>query len=91
MGSKYLNERNLKSRQFAMHEDSSEIKLDLEANIDISSIDSRWPPESEPSIRYLVKTWPLSMSQLLILHAFFKATGLLPKETFPSGEVSAFE
>ena len=31
------------------------------------------------------------MGQFLVLHAFFEATSLLPKEAFPRREVSAFE
>ena len=38
------------------HEDTSQIQLDLETDIDISSIDGWTPPESETSIRNLIKT-----------------------------------
>ena len=74
-----------------MHKNASEVQLDLKADIDIGSIDSWGPPESEPSIGNLVQARPLSMSELLILHALLEATSLLPEESLPGGEVSAFE
>ena len=74
-----------------MHENTSKIQLDLKSNINIGSINSRRPPESEPSIRNLVKPTSLSMCQFFVFHTFFKTTGFFPKQSFPGGEVSSFE
>jgi len=74
-----------------MHVNSSQIKLHLEPNIHISSIDGRRPPQSETSIRYLIETWALGIRQLLILHRLLKPTGFFPEKTLPSWEVSPFE
>ena len=49
-----------------MHEDASEIQLDLEPNIDIGSVDGGAPPQRETPVRDLVKTTPLGIGQLLV-------------------------
>lgn len=51
-----------------MHVNSSKIKLDLEADVNISSVDGGTPPESKSSVRNLVETRSLSMGKNLILH-----------------------
>ena len=91
VSSEDLNQRNLKSRNFTVHEYASKIKLDLEANINISSVDSWRPPESEPSVRDLVQSRSLSMSQLLILHRLLEARSLLPEKSFPSREICSLK
>lgn len=35
MGSEYLDQRDLERRDLAVQEDTSQVKLDLEANIDV--------------------------------------------------------
>jgi hypothetical protein len=57
----------------------------------ISSVDSGWPPQCEPSIWDLIQTRSLSIRQLLILHRFLKATGFLPEQTLPCREIRSFE
>lgn len=39
-----------------MHEDTSQIQLHLETDVDIGSVDGGRPPESEPSVGDLVET-----------------------------------
>lgn len=41
VSSEDLNERDLKRRNLAMHKDASQVKLHLETNIDIRSVDCR--------------------------------------------------
>ena len=91
MGPEYLNQRDLQCGYLAMHEYTSQIKLHLETNVNVGPIDSRRPPQCETSIRNLIKTRSLSMRQFLIPHRLFKTTSFLPKQTFPSREVSTFE
>lgn len=56
-----------------LHEDTSKIKLHLETNIDVCTIDGRAPPESESTIGNLVKTGALSVGQLLVSHRLLEA------------------
>ena len=56
-----LDERNLQSWDLAVHEDPGEVKLHLEAYVDVSSVDSRRPPEGETMVWYLIKTRTLSI------------------------------
>lgn len=57
----------------------------------ISSVNGWWPPKCKSSVWNLIQPRSLSIGQFLVLHGFFKATGLLPKQTLPCGEVSSFE
>ena len=57
----------------------------------IGSVDSGRPPECEPTVGDLVQPRSLSIGQLLVLHGLLKPAGLLPEQTFPGGEVGAFE
>ena len=41
MGSEDLDKRDLESRDLAVQEDTCQIELDLEADIDIGAVDSR--------------------------------------------------
>jgi hypothetical protein len=61
MCSEDLYQGNFQSRNFTVHEDTGKVKLNLEANIYISSIDGRRPPKSEPSVWDLVETGSLSV------------------------------
>ena len=49
-----LNQRNLQRRNFTVHEDAGQVKLDLESDVDISAVDRRRPPERESTIRNLI-------------------------------------
>lgn len=72
-----------------MHKNSCQVKLYLKSNINISSIDCRTPPKCESSIRYLIKTRPLSMSKFFIFHRFFKPGCFFPEKTFPGNKVGS--
>jgi len=63
-----LNQRNLEGRDLAMHEDAGQVELDLEADIDIGSVDCRGPPQRETTVWNLVQTRALGIGQLLVLH-----------------------
>lgn len=39
-----------------MHEDSSQVELHLEADVDVGSVDGGRPPEGKPSVGNLVQT-----------------------------------
>jgi hypothetical protein len=54
MGSENLDQTDFQSRDFTMHKNTSKIQLYLETNIDISSVDSRRPPQGEASIGDLI-------------------------------------
>ena len=43
-----LNKGDLQGRDLAVHEDTRQVKLDLETDIDIGSVDSRTPPQGNP-------------------------------------------
>ena len=44
MGTENLNQGNLQCRDFAVHENASQIKLDLETNVNVGSVDGWRPP-----------------------------------------------
>jgi hypothetical protein len=54
MRSEDLNKRNLQCRYLTVHEDASQIKLDLETNIDIGSINGWRPPKSKSPVGNLI-------------------------------------
>ena len=91
VSSEDLNERDFESGDFSVHEDAREVELDLEADVDIGSVDSRGPPESEATVWDLVQPTALSVSQLLVLHGFLEARRFLPEETLPCREVGTLE
>ena len=68
MCSEYLNERYLQGRDFTVQEDPGKVKLHLETDVNIGTIDGWRPPESEATIRDLVETGSLSIGQLFELH-----------------------
>ena len=41
MSTKDLDERDFQSRDFPMHEDSSEVELNLKPDVDVGSVDGR--------------------------------------------------
>ena len=63
-----LNQTDLEGRDLAVHEDTRQIKLDLETDIDVGTVDSWTPPERKSTIRNLVQTGPLSIREFLISH-----------------------
>ena len=91
MGTEDLDQTNLQRGDFAVHEDTSKIELDLETDVDVGTIDGRTPPESETTIRNLVETGALSVRELLVPHRLFETGRLLPEQTLPGGEVRSLE
>mmetsp|Transcript_31758 Transcript_31758/g.36108 ORF Transcript_31758/g.36108 Transcript_31758/m.36108 type:complete len:252 (-) Transcript_31758:2893-3648(-) len=91
MCSEDLNQRDLQRGDLSMHENSGQIQLDLETDIHIGTIDGGRPPQSKSSVGDLVQTRSLGMSQFLVSHRFFESGCLLPKQTFPGGEISTLE
>jgi hypothetical protein len=51
-----LNERDLKGGDLAVHENTCQVKLDLETDIDVGVVDGWAPPKREPMVRDLIKT-----------------------------------
>ena len=86
-----LDERDLQGRDLAVHEDTRQVKLDLETDVDVGTVDGRTPPEREATVRNLVETGPLRVRQLLVTHRLLEAGRLLPEKTLPSREVRALE
>ena len=76
---------------YDVHEDTSQIQLDLETDVDVRAIDRRTPPEREPTVRDLVKTGSLRVRELLVPHRLLEAGRLLPEKTLPGREVRALE
>ncbi|KAH0925107.1 hypothetical protein HID58_017363 [Brassica napus] len=91
MSTEYLNQRYLQRRNLSMHEHSRQVQLHLETQVNIRPVNRRRPPESESSIRNLVKTRPLCVRQLLVLHRLLETRRLLPEKTLPRWEVSPLE
>jgi hypothetical protein len=91
MGSEDLDQRDLQGRDLAVHENTRQVKLDLETNVHVRTVDRRRPPQCESTIWDLVQTRSLGMSKFFVSHALLETASLLPEETFPSGEVSALE
>mmetsp|Transcript_1930 Transcript_1930/g.3398 ORF Transcript_1930/g.3398 Transcript_1930/m.3398 type:complete len:226 (+) Transcript_1930:445-1122(+) len=91
MGAEDLDERDLEGGDLTMHKDACEIELDLEADIDIGTVDGGTPPEGETTVGDLIETRALGVGELLETHRLFKATGLLPEKTLPCGKVGALE
>lgn len=74
-----------------MHENTSQVKLNLETNINVCTIDRWAPPQGESTVWNLVQTRSLSIRELLVAHRLLEARRFLPKKTLPCGEVSALE
>ena len=91
MGAENLNQRNLQGRYLTVHENSCQVELDLETNIDVGPVDRRGPPKRETSVWNLIETRSLGMGQLLVLHGLLEARCFLPEESLPGGEVSSLE
>ena len=77
-----LDQTNFQGRDLAMHEDTGQIELHLETDVNICAINCWAPPQSEPTVRNLVQTGPLSVGQLFVSHGLLETGGLLPEETY---------
>ena len=76
MGTEDLNKRDLQCRDLTVKEDTGQVKLHLETDVDVGSVDSRRPPKRETSVGNLVQTGTLGVRELLEFHALFE-TGCL--------------
>lgn len=56
MRPEYLDERDLEGRNLSVHENPSQIELDLESHVNIRTIDCRRPPQGKATVRDLVQT-----------------------------------
>ena len=74
-----LNQRNFQSWNFAVHENSSQIQLHLESDVDVRSVNRRRPPQRETTVWNLVQTRPLRVGELLELHRVFETRRFFPK------------
>ena len=86
-----LNQTDLKGGDLAMHKDTSQIKLDLETDIYVGTVDSWTPPERESTIGNLIQTGPLCVREFLVSHRLLETRRLLPEQTLPGREISALE
>ena len=68
-----LNERNLQRWDLSMHENTRQIELDLESNVNVSTIDSWRPPQRETTVGNLSQTGSLGVGQLFELHTLFES------------------
>jgi hypothetical protein len=91
MSSENLDQGNLQSRNLSVKEDTRQIQLNLETNVDVCSVDSRTPPQRKPTVGNLIQTRPLGIGQFLELHALLETGRLLPKQSFPGWECSRLE
>ena len=86
-----LDQGDLQRWDLAVHEDTSQVKLHLETDINVGTIDGRTPPERESTVRNLIETGALRVRQLLVSHRLLESGGLLPEQTLPSREVCTLE
>jgi len=91
MGSEDLDQTDLEGRNLAVHEDTSQVKLYLETDVDVRSIDRRAPPQRETTVRNLVETRTLRVGELLVSHRLFETGRLLPEKTLPRREIRSLE
>ena len=86
-----LDQTDLEGRDLAVHEDTREIQLDLETDVNVRAVDCWTPPQREPTVGNLVQTGPLCVRELLVSHRLLETRRLLPEKTLPSWEVGTFE
>jgi len=91
MGPEDLDQADPEGRDLAVHECISQVKLYLETDVDIHSIDHRAPPQRETAVRNLVETRTLRIGEFLVSHRLFETGHLLPEEILPRREVCSLE
>ena len=64
---KNLYERYFERRDLAVHENASQIQLNLKSNVHVCAVDGWAPPEGESSIWYLTQAGTLRVGQFLML------------------------
>ena len=55
-------------QQRCSHEDTSQIQLHLETDVNVGAVDCGTPPERKPTVRNLVQTGTLGVRELLVAH-----------------------
>src|SRR5690242_18280404 len=91
VGTENLNQRDFQGWDLSMHENSRQIQLYLEADVNVCSVDSRRPPQRKTTVRNLVQTRTLRVCQLLELHLLLEAAASFPEQTLPRGKVRSLE
>ena len=86
-----VSNTGLTPRGTCSREETGEIKLYLETDIDVRMVDCWTPPQLETTITDPVETRPLRVHELSIVYRLFEARHILPKQTFPGWEVCALE
>ena len=86
-----LDQGDLQRWDLAVHEDTSQVKLHLETDVNVGPIDRRAPPKRETTVGNLVETGALGVRELLVSHRLFEPGRLLPEETLPRWEVRSLE
>ena len=76
VSSENLDEGDLERRDLSVHEDSGQVELDLETDVDVGAVDRRRPPKSETTIGDLIQTSTLGVGEFLVLHTFLETTRL---------------
>ena len=61
-----LDQTDLQRRDLAVHENTRQIQLDLETDIDVRSVDRGTPPECEPTVGDLVQTGSLRVGEFFV-------------------------
>ena len=89
VGAEDLNQTNLEGGDLSVHEDTGQIKLDLETDVYICAIDSRAPPQRKPSVGGLVQTGSLGVREILVSRRLVETGRLLPEQTLSGREMSA--
>lgn len=54
MGSENLNQRDLECGDFTVHENTCKVQLNLEAYVDVGSVDCGRPPKGKSSVGNLI-------------------------------------
>ena len=67
VGAEDLNQTNLEGGDLSVHEDTGQIKLDLETDVYICAIDSRAPPQRKPSVGVWFRPDPWAFVRFLYL------------------------
>jgi hypothetical protein len=66
VGTENLNQGDLESGNLAVHEDTGQVKLHLETDVHVGSVDGGRPPQREPTVRNLVQTGTLGVGELFV-------------------------
>ena len=91
MSTEDLNQADLKGGDLSVHEDTCQIKLNLETDVYVGTIDSWTPPQGKSTVRDLIQTGSLGVCKFLVSHRLLETGRLLPEQTLPGREISTLE